>query len=181
MQNRPGHGYVFDLGKSYGVQDATAFKAMLQAIRRSHPEVLLIVLTPITSVKEVQEPAYSERSIHTRTIGRYSHVRLHDLTAALDALPDLATPRAKTTTPQAMAATGTDPNMPVNRQQYSSETMQNGAESCEPDKDSRNENEQPNVLPYVSLSDKRREAAEGGERGAGGSRTHEWRFCKPLP
>ena len=62
--------YVFDLGKSYGVQDATAFKAMLQAIRRSHPEVPLIVLTPITSVKEVQEPAYSERSIHTRTVMR---------------------------------------------------------------------------------------------------------------
>ena len=58
--------YVFDLGKSYGAQDATAFKAMLQAIRRKHPEVPLVVLTPITSVKEVQEPAYAERSIHTR-------------------------------------------------------------------------------------------------------------------
>jgi lysophospholipase L1-like esterase len=62
--------YVFDLGKSYGAQDATAFKAMLQAIRKSHPEVPLIVLTPITSVKEVREPAYSERSIHTREVMR---------------------------------------------------------------------------------------------------------------
>lgn len=66
----PGCCYVFDLGKSYGAQDATAFKAMLQAIRRSHPEAPLIVMTPITSVKEVKEPAYSERSIHTRTVMR---------------------------------------------------------------------------------------------------------------
>lgn len=62
--------YVFDLGKSYGAQDATAFKAMLQTIRRSHPETPLIVLTPITSAKEVKEPDYSQRSIHTRTVMR---------------------------------------------------------------------------------------------------------------
>jgi lysophospholipase L1-like esterase len=66
----PGCCYVFDLGKSYGAQDATAFKAMLQAVRRSHPEVPLIVMTPITSVKEVKEPAYAERSVHTRTVMR---------------------------------------------------------------------------------------------------------------
>lgn len=62
--------YVFDLGKSYGAQDATAFKAMLQAVRRSHPNIPLIVLTPITSAKEVKEPDYSQRSIHTRTVMR---------------------------------------------------------------------------------------------------------------
>jgi lysophospholipase L1-like esterase len=68
--------YVFDLGKSYGTQDATAFKAMLQAIRRKHPEVLLVVLTPITSTRERQEPAYSERSIHTRRVMRESAIAL---------------------------------------------------------------------------------------------------------
>jgi hypothetical protein len=62
--------YVFDLGKSYGAQDATAFKTMLQSIRRKRPEVPLIVLTPITSARELQDPAYSERSIHTRTVMR---------------------------------------------------------------------------------------------------------------
>lgn len=62
--------YVFDLGKSYGAQDATAFKAMVQAVRRSHPDIPLIAMTPITSAKEVKEPAYSERSVHTRTVMR---------------------------------------------------------------------------------------------------------------
>lgn len=66
----PGCCYVFDLGKSYGEQDATAFKAMLQAVRRSHPEAPLIVMTPITSVKEVNEKAYSDRSLHTRKVMR---------------------------------------------------------------------------------------------------------------
>ncbi len=119
-------------------------------------------------------------STPTLTIGRYSHARLHDLTAALDALPDL---QPQDTKPETAAATGTDgggSNMAANWQRAGCETAQNAAESCEPDKDSRNENEQPNVLPYVTLSDKRREAAEGGARGAGGIRTHEWRFCKPA-
>ncbi len=38
------------------------------------------------SVKTCQELA--RHSTPTLTIGRYSHARLHDLTAALDALPD---------------------------------------------------------------------------------------------
>ena len=133
------------------------------------------------SVKTCQELA--RHSTPTLTIGRYSHARLHDLTAALEALPE-TTPQVTTTASQAMAATGTEgdgSNMAANRQRAGSEIAQNVAGSCEPDKDSRNENEQPNVLPYVALSDKRREAAEREERGAGGSRTHEWRFCKPLP
>jgi lysophospholipase L1-like esterase len=62
--------YVFDLGKSYGAQDATAFKAMLQTIRRSHPDTPLIAMTPITSIKEIKEASYSERSIHTRAVMR---------------------------------------------------------------------------------------------------------------
>jgi lysophospholipase L1-like esterase len=64
--------YVFDLGKSYGAQNATAFKAMLLTIRRSHPNIPIIAVTPITSVKEVKEPSYSERSIHTRNVMRDS-------------------------------------------------------------------------------------------------------------
>jgi integrase len=39
------------------------------------------------------------------TLGRYSHVALHDLTAAVDALPDLLPKQAER---QALAATGTD-------------------------------------------------------------------------
>ena len=55
------------------------------------------------SVKTCQELA--RHSTPTLTIGRYSHARLHDLTAALDALPG-AQPQEPTETPQAMAAKG---------------------------------------------------------------------------
>jgi len=66
----PASCYVLDLGKSYGAQDATAFKAMLQTLRRSHPDTPIIAITPITSAKEVKEPSYSVRSIHTRAVMR---------------------------------------------------------------------------------------------------------------
>jgi hypothetical protein len=58
--------YIFDLGKSYGMQDATAFKKMLQTLRKAHPNIPLICITPITSVREVYSKAYAERSRHTR-------------------------------------------------------------------------------------------------------------------
>lgn len=58
--------YLFDLGKSYGMQDASAFKKMLQTVRKSHPNVPLICVTPITSTLEVHSKAYAERSQHTR-------------------------------------------------------------------------------------------------------------------
>ena len=58
--------YIFDLGKSYGMQDATAYKKMLQILRKSHPNVPLICLTPITSAREVYSKTYADRSRHTR-------------------------------------------------------------------------------------------------------------------
>jgi lysophospholipase L1-like esterase len=73
--------YVFDLGKSYGGQDASAFRAMIEAVRKKHPMVPVIVMTPITSKKEVDDPAYAERSIHTRKVMR-------DTTQALMAAGD---------------------------------------------------------------------------------------------
>jgi lysophospholipase L1-like esterase len=62
--------YVFDLGKSYGMQDSTAFKRMLQTLRKSHPGVPLVCMTPITSALEVHSQGYSNRSVHTRTVMR---------------------------------------------------------------------------------------------------------------
>lgn len=62
--------YVFDLGKSYGMQDLTAFKRMLQTIRKSHPGVPLVCMTPITSAREVHSQEYSNRSVHDRTVMR---------------------------------------------------------------------------------------------------------------
>jgi len=55
------------------------------------------------SVKTAQELA--RHSTPVLTIGRYSHARLHDLTGALEALPDL---QAEEPEAQAQRATGTD-------------------------------------------------------------------------
>ena len=61
--------------------------------------------TPRHVESRAQELA--RHSTPTLTIGRYAHARLHDLTAALDSLPDLAMPPETKITPQAVA-TGTD-------------------------------------------------------------------------
>jgi hypothetical protein len=66
----PACAYVFDLGKSYGMQDATAYKRMLQTVRKSHRNVPIICLTPITSSREVHSTEYSNRSQHTRRVMR---------------------------------------------------------------------------------------------------------------
>jgi hypothetical protein len=62
--------YIFDLGKSYGMQDATAYRKMLQTVRQAHPNAPLICLTPITSALEVHSQAYANRSRHTREVMR---------------------------------------------------------------------------------------------------------------
>lgn len=66
----PACGYVFDLGKSYGMQDGAAYLRMLQTVRQSHPGVPIFCLTPITSTLEVHSQGYSERSVHTRRVMR---------------------------------------------------------------------------------------------------------------
>jgi hypothetical protein len=66
----PACGYVFDLGKSYGMQDATPFLRMLQTVRKSHPNVPLFCLTPVTSSREVHSEAYANRSQHDRQVMR---------------------------------------------------------------------------------------------------------------
>lgn len=66
----PACGYVFDLGKSYGMQDGAAFKRMLQTVRKAHPKAPIFCLTPITSSREVYSASYSERSQHTRAAMR---------------------------------------------------------------------------------------------------------------
>ena len=62
--------YIFDLGKSYGMQDATAYRKMLETVRQAHPNVPLICLTPITSALEVHSQTYADRSRHTREVMR---------------------------------------------------------------------------------------------------------------
>ncbi len=60
--------YVFDLGKSYGMQDATAYREMLQTVRRTHPDVPIVCITPITSSIERHNADYARRSEHTRQV-----------------------------------------------------------------------------------------------------------------
>jgi hypothetical protein len=66
----PACGYVFDLGKSYGMQDARPFLRMLQTVRKSHPNAPLFCLTPVTSSREVYSEAYARRSQHDRQVMR---------------------------------------------------------------------------------------------------------------
>lgn len=66
----PACAYVFDLGKSYGMQDGAAYLRMLQTVRKSHPGTPIFCLTPITSSREIHSQDYSERSQHTRGVMR---------------------------------------------------------------------------------------------------------------
>ena len=59
-------GYVFDLGKSYGMQSADAYAAMLDAVRSSHPEAPILCISPIFATREFYSPQYVELSLHTR-------------------------------------------------------------------------------------------------------------------
>jgi integrase len=143
------------------------------------------------SVKTAQELA--RHSTPVLTIGRYSHARLHDLTGALEALPDLQ-PKPTDTQPQAMAATGTDNaipdcNMAAYRQQYGSKTVQKVASrrernsDCPGDDDHRGDDSQ--VIAMTSLSDNSRDVAEPNEKGKEKRRrpdsNRRWRICNPLP
>ncbi len=62
--------FVFDLGKSYGLQSGTAYERMLDAVRAAHPKVPIFCVTPIYSTKEVNEPAYRKRSEDLRLMMR---------------------------------------------------------------------------------------------------------------
>jgi hypothetical protein len=70
-----------------------------------HTYISGIVAGGKASVKTWQELA--RHSTPVLTIGRYAHARLHDLTGALESLPDLTTTGVDLQ-PVAMAATGTD-------------------------------------------------------------------------
>ena len=120
------------------------------------------------SVKTAQELA--RHSTPVLTIGRYSHARLHDLTGALEALPDL-TPKTTDTEPQAMAATGTH-GKPAEfvrgqmRGQYRSKTVQNAASRGErhgaSPKPSSPDDREPQVIAIAGHREKK--AASSGTR-----------------
>jgi len=63
-------GFLFDLGKSYGAQPIEVYAKMLDMIRASHPEVPIIVVTPIYSQRERTEPEYLDKSEKLRVLMR---------------------------------------------------------------------------------------------------------------
>lgn len=67
-------GYVFDLGKSYGMQSGEAYAAMLESVRASHPKVPVICVTPIFSTQEFFGAQYRDLSLHTRQVMREAAV-----------------------------------------------------------------------------------------------------------
>jgi integrase len=89
--------------------DASEQVADFHALR--HTYITALVKSP-TPVKVVQTLA--RHSTPTLTLGTYAHVGVYDLTAALDALPDL-TPAAPSTESQELRATGTDMSRIDNR------------------------------------------------------------------
>ena len=64
--------YLLDLGKSYGLQTADAYAAMLVALRQAHPGTPVVCITPIFSSREVDSETYADLSRHTRIAARES-------------------------------------------------------------------------------------------------------------
>jgi hypothetical protein len=62
--------FLFDLGKSYGQQDASAYLAMLEVVRADHPMAPLVCITPIYSTHERYDASYRDLSEHTRFVVR---------------------------------------------------------------------------------------------------------------
>jgi len=155
-----------------------------------HTYISGIVAGGKASVKTAMELA--RHSTPTLTIGRYAHTRLHDLTAALETLPDLTTPPVTTATPQAMAATGTENDYPplerdgkssVNRQCQSGQTGQKMADCGGPTAtgDAGSEagaagDDLPQVFTLAGRGDKQAAVADDGEPR---NKKRRWRESNP--
>jgi hypothetical protein len=129
------------------------------------------------SVKTAQELA--RHSTPVLTIGRYSHTRLHDLTGALDALPNLPSPDMKNT-PEATVATGTGNTAPESsNSKCGSKCSSSKAAECgetrvgrdEPERPKGSELDGPKLLQSNALGDNRRDGA-GVVRGGVEPPTH---------
>ena len=103
------------------------------------------------SVKVAQELA--RHSTPVLTIGRYSHVRLHDLTGALEALP--ASDRNDDREAAALRATGTDdaPGTQPYAQPREHDPMRADAIGCGGDPRANESDRDGNPLPIATLRD----------------------------
>jgi hypothetical protein len=126
-------------------------------------------------VKVAQELA--RHSTPTLTIGRYSHTRLHDVSAALDSLPDLDATKPDNE-PATLAATGTDGRATygdvrchLNRTLLGGELGRNTATDGERWRNRQRADESPKLLACAELATKKPPLASGGEDTPTGSRT----------
>lgn len=142
------------------------------------------------SVRTAMELA--RHSTSRLTVDRYSHPRLHDIRGALDNLPG-ETFVGDRSEPAALEATGTedlsseDGNAGIRTcvdekwqqkwQQLDGERVRNMASGGEPAVGRDGGDDCPKVLPLNELATKKPLQASGGERGAGGSRTHDGGFA----
>lgn len=65
-----GSCFLFDLGKSYGMQPEGPFAAMLETVRVAHPGAPMVCITPIFSTCELFSPQLGTLSQHTRDVMR---------------------------------------------------------------------------------------------------------------
>ncbi len=113
------------------------------------------------SVKVAQESA--RHSTPTLTIGRYSHTRLHDLTGALDALPDL-NPRDERPTQERQRATGTyGDNAQRQAQRAGRETLRIGAAPSERGSENATDPDRAKTLKFSEKNEPTRPNASSCE------------------
>jgi len=129
------------------------------------------------SVKVAQELA--RHSTPTLTIGRYSHTRIHDLTRALESLPDLST------SPETaeMRATGTfDMREKCGhfRRHSERQEVQNHAKTRDKDRKGYDEKENHKCLHNAALSEDMQVCATEGKNEADGNRTRNLRIDSPM-
>jgi len=70
--------FLFDLGKSYGNQDAAPYESMLKGIRQVHPTTPLVCITPIYSTREAYDASFRRLSSHTRSVVRQAVAGLRE-------------------------------------------------------------------------------------------------------
>ena len=130
------------------------------------------------SVKVAQELA--RHSTPTLTIGRYAHARLHDLSAALDRMPDINATHSEVAKHR---ATGTD-DAAADPQQYPQqlgrESTQRHTTPCEDRTESRSSDGLPKCLLITDKCDERRRDAMRYENESDGNRTRNLRIDSPV-
>jgi lysophospholipase L1-like esterase len=68
--------FVFDLGRSYGDQDKTAYRNMLTTVRAKRPQTPLVCVLPIYNPIEHHDQSWKARSEHTRAAFRQAYEEL---------------------------------------------------------------------------------------------------------